>query len=66
MTTSSLTIRPPQSADELREHLDGYVEVAQSFSPDPLPKDKATGVAGEFMHSAPGYSGRCAGPARAL
>jgi hypothetical protein len=39
MTTSSLTIRPPQSSDELREHLDGYVEVAQSFSPDPLPKD---------------------------
>jgi GNAT superfamily N-acetyltransferase len=41
MTTSSLTIRPPQSADELREHLDGYVEVAQSFSPDPLPADLA-------------------------
>ena len=41
-TTPSLIVRPPRSSDELREHLDGYVEVAQSFSPDPLPENMAT------------------------
>jgi hypothetical protein len=41
MTTSPLIIRPPLSPDELREHIEGYVQVAQSFSPDPLPEDTA-------------------------
>ena len=36
---ASLIIRPPLSPDELVEHIKGYVEVAQSFSPDPLPED---------------------------
>ncbi len=38
---ASLIIRPPLSPDELVEHIKGYVEVAQSFSPDPLPEDAA-------------------------
>lgn len=42
MTVSALIIRPPNSSDELREHIEGYVEVAQSFSPDPLPEDTST------------------------
>lgn len=41
MTASPLIIRPPLSSDELREHIEGYVQVAQSFSPDPLPEDTA-------------------------
>jgi predicted N-acetyltransferase YhbS len=41
MTASSLIIRPPLSPGELREHMEGYVQVAQSFSPDPLPEDMA-------------------------
>jgi GNAT superfamily N-acetyltransferase len=42
MTTASpLIIRPPHSPDELREHIEGYVQVAQSFSTDPLPEDTA-------------------------
>lgn len=41
MAVSSLIIRPPRSLDELTEHIKGYVEVAQSFSPDPLPEDMA-------------------------
>lgn len=39
MTEPSLTIRPPLSPEELREHIQGYVQVAQSFSSDPLPGD---------------------------
>lgn len=42
MTTASLLIRPALSHDELAEHVNGYVQVAQSFSPDPLPEDAAT------------------------
>jgi predicted N-acetyltransferase YhbS len=38
---SPLVVRPALSPDELREHMDGYVQVAQSFSPDPLPEDMA-------------------------
>lgn len=41
MPASSLLVRSPQSADELLDHLKGYVEVAQSFSPDSLPQDAA-------------------------
>ena len=41
MTASPLIIRSPLSPDELREHIEGYVQVAQSFSPDPLPEDTA-------------------------
>ncbi|GAC1350877.1 MAG: hypothetical protein NVSMB27_37650 [Ktedonobacteraceae bacterium] len=41
MTASPLVIRPSLSPDELREHIEGYVQVAQSFSPDPLPEDMA-------------------------
>ena len=37
--SSSLIIRPPLSPDELTEHIKGDVEIAQSFSPDPLPED---------------------------
>ena len=42
MAASSLIIRSPLSPDELTEHIKGYVQVAQSFSPDPLPEDTAT------------------------
>src|SRR5690349_10278443 len=41
MAASSLIIRPPDTPGELREHIEGYVQVAQSFSPDPLPEDTA-------------------------
>ncbi len=41
MTVSSFIIRPPLSPDELTDHIKGYVEIAQSFSPDPLPEDTA-------------------------
>ncbi len=41
MTASPLVIRPPLSPGELREHIEGYVQVAQSFSPDPLPENMA-------------------------
>lgn len=41
MNLSSLLIRPPHTPDELAEHIQGYVEVAQSFSPEPLPEDTA-------------------------
>lgn len=53
-TASSLIIRPPHSPDELREYNEGYVQVAQSFSPDPLPEDMAL----RRLHritTAPGY-----------
>jgi predicted N-acetyltransferase YhbS len=42
MCASPFLIRPALSLDELREHVEGYVQVAQSFSPDPLPPDTAT------------------------
>jgi predicted N-acetyltransferase YhbS len=42
MSTSSLLIRPASTADELRTYVEGYVQVAQSFSPDPLPQDMAS------------------------
>jgi predicted N-acetyltransferase YhbS len=41
MTASPFVIRPSNSSDELREYIEGYVQVAQSFSPDPLPEDTA-------------------------
>ncbi|HEY4383324.1 MAG TPA: GNAT family N-acetyltransferase [Ktedonobacteraceae bacterium] len=34
-----LIVRPALSPDELKVHMEGYVQVAQSFSPDPLPED---------------------------
>ncbi|HCI82154.1 MAG TPA: hypothetical protein DHW02_20975 [Ktedonobacter sp.] len=42
MIEPSYIIRPPHSVDELTEHIAGYVEIAQSFSPEPLPEDTAT------------------------
>jgi GNAT superfamily N-acetyltransferase len=42
VASSHLIVRPPDSADELREHIKRYVEVAQSFSPEPLPDDAVT------------------------
>jgi predicted N-acetyltransferase YhbS len=41
MSASSLRIRPARTPDELRTYVEGYVQVAQSFSPDPLPQDIA-------------------------
>ncbi len=41
MDTTSLLVRPPLSPDELAEHINGSVQVDQSFSPDPLPEDAA-------------------------
>jgi predicted N-acetyltransferase YhbS len=54
MTTSSLLIRPPHSPDELTEHMKGYVEVAQSFSPDPFPEDTANRLLRRLI-TLPGY-----------
>lgn len=54
MTASSLIIRPPLSPDERRERLEGYVQVAQSFSPDPLPEDTATRLLRK-LSTFPGY-----------
>jgi GNAT superfamily N-acetyltransferase len=54
MTASSLIIRPPLSPAELREHIEGYVRVAQSFSPDPLPEDTAQRRL-RRLTTAPGY-----------
>src|SRR5258708_33093393 len=42
MAASSLIIRSPLSPDDLTEHIKGYVQVVQSFSPDPLPADNPT------------------------
>src|SRR5215469_10079935 len=42
MMVASFLIRPPHSPEELADHITGYVEVAQSFSPDPLPGDTAS------------------------
>ncbi|HZR39793.1 MAG TPA: GNAT family N-acetyltransferase [Ktedonobacteraceae bacterium] len=41
MTASSLIIRPPLTPDELKEHMEGYVQVNQAFSSDPWPADAA-------------------------
>lgn len=54
MLASSLLIRPPISSDELAEHMQGYVEVAQSFSPDPLPEDMAQRLLNRLT-TLPGY-----------
>src|SRR5579863_1649511 len=50
----SLIIRPPRSPDELTEHIKGSVEVAQSFSPDPLPEDTANRLL-HWLTTLPGY-----------
>lgn len=42
MISSSFLIHPPHSPEELTDHIQGYVEVAQSFSPDSLPEDTVT------------------------
>jgi hypothetical protein len=39
MISSSFLIRPPHTLEELIDHVQGYVEVGQSFSPDPFPQD---------------------------
>ena len=54
MTTASFLIRPPHSPDELTEHMNGYVEVAQSFSPDPFPEDTANRLLRRLI-TLPGY-----------
>lgn len=54
MPASSLLIRPPLSQDELVEHIQGYVEVAQSFSPDPLPPDTEQRLLNRLI-TLPGY-----------
>ena len=41
MTASPLIVRAPGSLIELREHVQGNVEVNQAFSPEPLPEDTA-------------------------
>jgi predicted N-acetyltransferase YhbS len=54
MTISSFLIRPPHSLDELTDHIKGYVEVAQSFSPDPLPEDTTNRLLRRLI-TLPGY-----------
>ena len=54
MPATSFLIRPSLSTDELREHIQGYVEVAQSFSPDPLPPDTEQRLLNRLT-SLPGY-----------
>src|SRR5690348_14384922 len=54
MTISSFLIRPPHSPDELTDHMKVYVEVAQSFSPDPLPEDTANRLLRRLI-TLPGY-----------
>ncbi len=54
MRVSPFLIRPALSSDELREHVEGYVQVAQSFSPDPLPPDTATRRL-QRLTTAPGF-----------
>lgn len=54
MAFSSFLIRPPRSLDELTDHIKGYVEVAQSFSPDPLPEDTANRLLRRLI-TLPGY-----------
>ena len=54
MTIASFLIRPPHSPDELIDHMKGYVEVAQSFSPDPFPEDTANRLLRRLI-TLPGY-----------
>ena len=54
MVEPSYIVRPPPSVDELTEHVAGYVEVAQSFSPEPLPEDTATRLL-QKLTTFPGY-----------
>ncbi|MDQ2715103.1 MAG: GNAT family N-acetyltransferase [Chloroflexota bacterium] len=49
-----MIIRPPLSPDELAEHITGYVEVAQSFSPDSLSEDTANRLL-RWLTTLPGY-----------
>lgn len=51
---SSLLIRPPRSPEELTDHLQGYVEVNQVFSPDPFPADTADRLLQKLL-TLPGY-----------
>lgn len=51
---SSFLIRPPQSSEELVDHMNGYVEVKQAFSPDPLPEDTADRLLRRLI-TLPGY-----------
>ena len=53
-TVSSFLIRPPRSPDELTDHMQGYVEVNQSFSPDPFPEDTADRLLRRLI-TLPGY-----------
>jgi GNAT superfamily N-acetyltransferase len=62
MAQSSLLIRPPLSSAELIEHIKGYVEVAQSFSPDPLPEDTANRLQRKLT-TLPGYRAEQVGSA---
>ncbi len=54
MSTTSFSIRSPQSLDELTDHLKEYVEVAQSYSPDPLPEDTVDRLQRKLI-TLPGY-----------
>lgn len=54
MSLPSLLVRPPRSPGELSEHIQGYVEVAQSFSPDLLPEDTASRLL-HRLTTLPGY-----------
>lgn len=54
MPVVDLHIRPPRSPEELGEHIEGYVQVAQSFSPDPLPEDTSTRLLNRLT-TLPGY-----------
>jgi predicted N-acetyltransferase YhbS len=54
MNLPSLLVRPPRSPGELSEHIQGYVEVAQSFSPDLLPEDTASRLL-HRLTTLPGY-----------
>ncbi len=54
MTIPSFLIRPPHSPEELTDHIKGYVEVAQSFSPAPLPEDTAKRLLHRLI-TLPGY-----------
>lgn len=51
---SSFLIRPPRSPDELADHMNGYVEVNQAFSPDPFPEDTAHRLLRRLI-TLPGY-----------
>ena len=54
MIVSPLIIRSPLNSDELMEHIKGNVEVAQSFSLDPLPEDTANRLL-HRLTTLPGY-----------